>query len=197
MLFRSYEVVSNRPKVNSFRAPCVPQVVFGVEGVIDELARKIGMDPIDFRLKNAATEGYKTIYGETFGPIGFVETLKAAKACAHYNSPVPAGQGRGVAAGFWFNKAGETAGSLNIAIDGSVTLSLGTTDVAGSRIAIGQQKNFAIRLADSVSNSGNGCGRQIACVRRAVGFQSLKLEAFRQRIHAVDENLLVRVQNKS
>jgi CO/xanthine dehydrogenase Mo-binding subunit len=57
----SYEVVSNRPKVNSFRAPCVPQVVFGVEGVIDELARKIGMDPIDLRLKNAATEGYKTI----------------------------------------------------------------------------------------------------------------------------------------
>src|ERR1700730_13627718 len=132
----SYEVVSNRPKVNSFRAPCVPQVVFGVEGVIDELARKIGMDPIDFRLKNAASEGYKTLYGDTFGPIGFVETLKAAKACEHYRSPVPAGQGRGVAAGFWFNKAGETAGSLNIAIDGSVTLSLGTTDVAGSRIAI-------------------------------------------------------------
>ena len=64
----SYEVVSNRPKVNSFRAPCVPQVVFGVEGVIDELARKIGMDPIDFRLKNAATEGYKTIYGDDLRP---------------------------------------------------------------------------------------------------------------------------------
>ena len=132
----SYEVVSNRPKVNSFRAPCVPQVVFGVEGVIDELARKIGMDPIDFRLKNAATEGYKTIYGETFGPIGFVETLKAAKACDHYNSPVPPGQGRGVAAGFWFNRGGETTGTLNIAIDGSVTLILGTSDVAGSRISI-------------------------------------------------------------
>jgi CO/xanthine dehydrogenase Mo-binding subunit len=132
----SYEVVSNRPKVNSFRAPCVPQVVFGVEGVIDELARKIGMDPIDFRLKNAATEGYKTIYGETFGPIGFVETLKAAKECDHYKSPVPPGQGRGVAAGFWFNRGGETTGTLNIAIDGSVTLILGTSDVAGSRISI-------------------------------------------------------------
>src|SRR5215510_7928673 len=132
----SYEVVSNRPKVNSFRAPCVPQVVFGVEGVLDELARKIGMDPIDFRLKNAATEGYKTIYGETFGPIGFVETLMAAKACDHYKSPVPAGQGRGVAAGFWFNRGGETTGTLNIAIDGSVTLILGTSDVAGSRISI-------------------------------------------------------------
>ena len=64
----SYEIVSNRPKVNSFRAPCVPQIVFGVEGVISELAAKIGMDGIDFRLKNAAVEGYKTIYGDVFGP---------------------------------------------------------------------------------------------------------------------------------
>src|SRR4030095_17022194 len=89
----SYEVVSNRPKVNSFRAPCVPQVVFGVEGVIEELARKIGLEPIDFPLKHAAAEDNKTIYGETFGPIGFVETLQAAKNCDHYKSPVAPGQG--------------------------------------------------------------------------------------------------------
>jgi CO/xanthine dehydrogenase Mo-binding subunit len=132
----SYEVVSNRPKVNSFRAPCVPQVVFGVEGVVNELAQKIGMDPLDLRIKNAATEGYKTIYGETFGPIGFLETLIAAKNCDHYQSPVPGGQGRGVAAGFWFNRGGETTGTLNIATDGSVTIILGTSDVAGSRISI-------------------------------------------------------------
>ena len=132
----SFEVVSNRPKVNSFRAPCVPQIVFGVEGVIDELARKIGMDPIDLRLKNAAVEGHTTIYGETLGPIGFVETLEAAKNCAHYKSPVPAGQGRGVASGFWFNRGGETSTAMNIAPDGSVTVITGTADVAGSRISI-------------------------------------------------------------
>jgi CO/xanthine dehydrogenase Mo-binding subunit len=132
----SHEVVSNRPKVNSFRAPCVPQVVFGVEGVVNELAQKIGMDPLDMRIKNAATEGYKTIYGETFGPIGFLETLIAAKNCDHYRSPVPKGQGRGVATGFWFNRGGETTGTLNIATDGSVTIILGTSDVAGSRISI-------------------------------------------------------------
>jgi len=132
----SYEVVSNRPKVNSFRAPCVPQVVFGVEGVVNELAQKIGMDPLDLRIKNAITEGYKTIYGETFGPIGYLETLIAAKNCDHYKSPVPKGQGRGIATGFWFNRGGETTGTLNIATDGSVTIILGTTDVAGSRISI-------------------------------------------------------------
>ncbi len=108
----SYEIVSNRPKVNSFRAPCVPQIVFGVEGVISELAAKIGMDGIDFRLKNAAVEGYKTIYGDVFGPIGFVQTLEAAKKCDHYTSPVPEGCGRGIAAGFWFNRGGETTGTL-------------------------------------------------------------------------------------
>lgn len=132
----SFEVVSNRPKVSSFRAPCVPQIVFGVEGVINEMAQKVGMDPLDFRLKNAITEGHKTIYGQTFNRIGFVETLEAAKACAHYRSPVPAGQGRGIACGFWFNRGGETAGSMQLAPDGTVTISLGTADVAGSRMSM-------------------------------------------------------------
>ena len=132
----SYEVVSNRPKVASFRAPCVPQVVFGVEGIISELADKIGMDQIDFRLKNAMVGGAKTIYSEVFGPIGFVETLQAAKACDHYRSPVPKGCGRGVSTGFWFNRGGETSSALQVAPDGSVTITLGTADVAGSRISI-------------------------------------------------------------
>ncbi len=132
-----FEVVSNRPKVNSFRAPCVPQIVFGVEGVIDELARKIGMDPIDFRLKNACKDGHTTIYGDTWGPIGFIQTLEAAKKCAHYTSPKPEGVGRGVAAGFWFNRGGETSATLNLAPDGTVTIAIGTADVAGSRVSIG------------------------------------------------------------
>ncbi|MGE3712118.1 MAG: xanthine dehydrogenase family protein molybdopterin-binding subunit, partial [Hyphomicrobiaceae bacterium] len=132
----SYEVVSNRPKVASFRAPCVPQVVFGVEGVISELADKIGMDQIDFRMKNAMADGARTIYSETFGKIGFIETLEAAKACDHYRSPVPEGCGRGISTGFWFNRAGETSSSLQVAPDGSVTITLGTADVAGSRISI-------------------------------------------------------------
>jgi CO/xanthine dehydrogenase Mo-binding subunit len=132
----AYEVVSNRPKVNAFRAPCVPQAIFAAESVIDELAKKLGIDPIDLRLKNAASEGYTTIYGQTFGPIGVIETLKAAKKTDHYNAPLGPNRGRGVAAGFWFNRGGETTGSLSVAPDGSVTLLLGTIDVGGSRISI-------------------------------------------------------------
>ncbi|MEK9930164.1 MAG: xanthine dehydrogenase family protein molybdopterin-binding subunit [Rhodospirillaceae bacterium] len=132
----AYEVVSNRPKVNSFRAPCVPQIVFGVEGIIDEMAKKIGMDPIDFRLKNAAKEGHTTIYGDTWGPVGFIETLEAAKETDHYKTPVKDGEGRGISCGFWFNRGGETSSTMTLAPDGTVTIATGTADVAGSRISI-------------------------------------------------------------
>ncbi|MBI2315899.1 MAG: molybdopterin-dependent oxidoreductase [Betaproteobacteria bacterium] len=133
----AYEVVSNRPKVNAFRAPGVPPVVFGVESVVDELAKAIGMDPLELRLKNAATEGYTTIYGETFGPIGFVETLEAAMKHEHYRAPHSGPNcGRGVAAGFWWNRAGDTSGKLRITADGSVNLLLGTIDIGGSRVSM-------------------------------------------------------------
>ena len=132
----AYEVVSNRPKVNSFRAPCVPQIVFGVEGIIDEMAKKVGMDPIDFRLKNAAKEGHTTIYGDTWGPVGFIETLEAAKETDHYKTPVKDGEGRGISCGFWFNRGGETSSTMTLAPDGTVTIATGTADVAGSRISI-------------------------------------------------------------
>jgi CO/xanthine dehydrogenase Mo-binding subunit len=132
----SYEIVSNRPKVNSFRAPCVPQVVFGVEHVISELADKIGMDQIDFRLKNAAKEGTKAAHGPTFPRIGYVETLEVAKNHPHYKAPLKKLQGRGVASGFWFNAGGESSAQVNITEDGNVVVTTGHPDIGGSRAAI-------------------------------------------------------------
>jgi CO/xanthine dehydrogenase Mo-binding subunit len=45
------------------------------------------MDPIDFRIKNAAKEGTKASYGRSTA-IGFVETLEAAKNHPHYKAPL-------------------------------------------------------------------------------------------------------------
>ncbi|MGH7187025.1 MAG: xanthine dehydrogenase family protein molybdopterin-binding subunit, partial [Pseudomonadota bacterium] len=61
------DVVCNRPKQAAYRAPGAPMAAFAVESVLDELAKKIGMDPIDLRLKNAAKEGTKSSYGPTYG----------------------------------------------------------------------------------------------------------------------------------
>ncbi|MCP5367306.1 MAG: xanthine dehydrogenase family protein molybdopterin-binding subunit [Hyphomicrobiales bacterium] len=132
-----HDVTVNRPKVAAYRAPGAPIAVFAVETVVDELAREIAMDPLELRLRNSAREGTKTYYGAKFGPIGHAETLEAAKAHAHYAAPLGPNQGRGVASGFWFNIGGETSTSLVVTEDGSVSLTIGTTDVAGgSRAAM-------------------------------------------------------------
>src|SRR5262249_56938628 len=94
--------------------PGGPISEFAVESVIDEIAGKIGIDPIELRLKNAAKQGTKAAYGPKFGPIGMVETLEAAKSHAHWRSPLGKHQGRGVASGFWFNIGGEASGSLGL-----------------------------------------------------------------------------------
>ncbi len=131
-----FDVVVNRPKVAAYRAPGGPISEFAVESVIDEIAKRLGLDPIEFRLKNAAKEGTKAAYGPKFGPIGLVQTLEAAREHPNYRVPLKANQGRGVASGFWFNIGGETCAALNLSEDGTVTLVAGTPDIGGSRASL-------------------------------------------------------------
>ncbi len=129
------DVTVNRPKVAAYRAPGAPIAAFAVESVIDEMAERLGIDPIEFRLRNAARQGTRTYYGPTLGPIGFVETLERARAHPHYSAPLGPNQGRGVATGFWFNIGNETSVALNVNEDGTIALMLGTIDVAGGHRA--------------------------------------------------------------
>ena len=71
-----YDVVVNKPKVAAYRAPGAPMAAFATETVIDELAQKLGIDPIELRLTNAAHEGAQATYGPKYRAIGFVETLR-------------------------------------------------------------------------------------------------------------------------
>jgi CO/xanthine dehydrogenase Mo-binding subunit len=131
-----FDVVSNRPKVAAYRAPGAPISAWAVESTIDLLSLQLKMDPIDLRLKNAATKGTKTHYGVTFGTIGMVETLEAAKASPHYQTPVKPGYARGVAAGFWFNVGADSSAAAHVGEDGSVTVISGNPDIGGSRASL-------------------------------------------------------------
>ena len=131
-----YEVLVTRPKVAAYRAPSAPMAAFAVESAVDELAKSIGMDPVDFRIKNAAREGTKSSYGPVYGPIGIGPTLEAAKNHPHMKAPLGKNQGRGMACGFWFNFGGQTCTDLNVGSDGSVSLAVGTVDVGGSRASL-------------------------------------------------------------
>src|SRR5260370_4604281 len=94
------------------------------------------MDPIELRLKNAATKGTKTHYGVTFGTIGMVETLEAAKNSPHYKAPVKPGFARGVAAGFWFNVGADSSAAAHVGEDCSVTVISGNPDICASRASL-------------------------------------------------------------
>jgi CO/xanthine dehydrogenase Mo-binding subunit len=132
-----YDVVSNRPKVAAYRAPGAPITSFAVESLMDELASKVGIDPLTLRQKNAAKNGTKTHYGPTHQNIGFTQVLAAVQSHPHWKSPLPEGHGRGLATGFWFNIGGESSASVHVNEDGSVTAATGSPDIGGSRASIG------------------------------------------------------------
>ena len=132
-----YDVVSNRPKVAAYRAPGAPISSFAVECAVDDLARKLGVDPLVIREKNAAVNGTKTHYGPTHTNIGYTQVLEAAKAHPHWKSPVAEGHGRGLAAGFWFNIGGESSATVHINEDGTVMVATGSPDIGGSRASMG------------------------------------------------------------
>ena len=70
-----------------------------MESTLDALAKKLDLDPLDLRLKNAAKEGTRTAYGPRFPHIGYIETLNAIKDHPHYNAPLGPNRGRGGRAG--------------------------------------------------------------------------------------------------
>ena len=102
-----YDVVSNRPKVAAYRAPGSPMGAYAVESVLDVLAQKIGMDPLELRLKNAARKGTQMLSGGKLGHDGYAETIEALIDHPGYRAPLGKNQGRGVASGYWFNGGGE------------------------------------------------------------------------------------------
>ncbi len=135
-----YDVCLNKPKTQAYRAPGSTHVAFAIETIVDELAEKIGMDPIDLRLLNAAKEGTVRVDGLKYPRIGLVETLEAVKAGEHYRSRLEGpNRGRGVACGFWFNIGLKSSVSACVNADGTVNLTEGSTDIGGTRTSIAMQ----------------------------------------------------------
>ena len=131
------DVVVNTQKSAAYRAPGSPTAAFAAETVLDELCEKIGMDPVEFRLINAAQEGTRQITGPVFRKIGFLEMCQAAQQHPHLATPIAGKrQGRGVAAGCWMNGTGPASAVASVNPDGTVSLVEGSPDIGGSRAAM-------------------------------------------------------------
>ena len=143
-----FDVVVNRPKTAAYRAPGTPAAAYAVETALDELAERLGMDPIELRLKNCAAEGTRTIAGTALPKVGFAEVLEAARDHHHLRTPLEgAWRGRGVASGYWGNGSGPSSAVAVVHADGTVHLAEGSPDIGGTRTSVAQQFAETLGLA--------------------------------------------------
>ncbi len=115
-------VYTNNLPGGQMRAPGEPQGFFAAESHLDCVARKLGMDPYEFRLKNLIEEGETTLTGGHYRGIKAKDTLKAAAKTAGYKASKAANMGRGIAMGYRGPGAGSTSLSLSLNPDGTIVI---------------------------------------------------------------------------
>ena len=140
-----YDIVTNKPKTGAYRAPGTPNAALAVETAVDEIAKKLKMDPVDLRLKNAASKGTRKADGTIYPEIGMIQTAQSVLEHEHYSAPLPDPSansfkvGRGIAFGYSGNINGAATVIANVVEDGTIRLIMGSVDIGGTRISIVQQ----------------------------------------------------------
>ncbi|KIC08765.1 aldehyde oxidase [Leisingera sp. ANG-M1] len=154
------------PPAGAFRGFGVPQSAIAQEQLFDELAEKLGIDPLEFRILNALRDGEPTVCGQVFdqgvGARACLEALRPswaeerAKAEAfNARADGPLRRGVGVAAG-WYGCGNTSLPNpstikAGVRADGTVVLHQGAADIGqGANTAIAQL--FASALGISAAD---------------------------------------------
>ncbi len=122
----------NAGSARAMRAPGHPPASFGMESAMDDLAVKLGIDPVEFRIRNDPSEVRRKQYKLGAERFGWQAKYKAPGA-----SPGPVKSGVGCAGASWGGGGGGTHAEARVASDGSVEIRCGTQDLGtGTRTLI-------------------------------------------------------------
>lgn len=124
-------VYTNHQPSGSVRAPTAPQGCWALESHTDELARAVGMSPVDFRRKNLVATGDEGPVGQIYEEIGALECLELAVAsaeAAHGEGDPDAHEALGVAMGWWPTFGVPAGAWAKMHGDGSVQLITGAQE---------------------------------------------------------------------
>ena len=146
----SYAVYTNTPPAGSYRGPAVLEVTWAGESQIDIIARELGLDPVELRLKNLLEDGDTFITGETMHGLHYKELLRETAVQIGWDKSVNGKQysvdsdglvrGKGVAVTMKSTTTPSTS-KANIRLDGSglCTLLVSTVELGqGSKIVLSQ-----------------------------------------------------------
>jgi len=149
-----YDVFTNAGPACALRAPGHPQGAFGLECAMDELAHRLGMDPLELRRKNEAHPFRKFYYDVGAKAIGWERRNATPGAGAG-----PKKRGIGMANGNWYVMAREAvAAEVRVHRDGSVELFHGAQDLGtGIRtvLAIIAAEELGLQPADITVHVGD------------------------------------------
>jgi len=133
----SYCVYTNKVPAGAFRGFGVPQVIWAYDSQTDMVARAIGADPVEFRLKPALEEGERFATGTAVRSFGIKQAIRQAAQAIEWSKPRPAQggskrRGKGIAAG--------VKAVLTPSISGAIVIlnADGTANVLSSTVEMGQ-----------------------------------------------------------
>jgi len=121
-------VYTNTVPGGFMRAPGDVQIAFATESAIDIIAHELKIDPLEFRLLNAARDGDLDIEGHPYREAGAVAVLETLRRDSRWGTKLPAGRGRGVALAVRHIGAGRTSVALAIDASGEVSVRTGATE---------------------------------------------------------------------
>ena len=121
-------VYTNHQPSGSVRAPTAPQGCWAVESHTDEVAAALGMDPVEFRLKNIVKTGGVGPAGQTYDEIGLDQCLRLAAESAGWGQELPENEGLGVSIGWWPSFAASAGAYAKMHGDGSVQVITGAAE---------------------------------------------------------------------
>jgi CO/xanthine dehydrogenase Mo-binding subunit len=142
----------------SMRSIGGPQTIWALESHMDSIAERLGVDPVEFRLRNALRRGEELKKGATPVDADLHEGIRLAASKIHWEQTREcSGHGRGVAIGVSDSDAMPVSVALvRLLSDGSVVLSAGTTEIGqGARTVLSQIVAQELDLAlDRITMTG-------------------------------------------
>jgi CO/xanthine dehydrogenase Mo-binding subunit len=128
-----YGVSTNRVTFGAYRAPTAPPAAFAVESLIDELAGRLGIDPLELRLRNVLVPGDKTVAGQELKVFGARECLERLGEQPMWSGrdSLPEDEGVGLAIGWWPGGYEPAAAACRLDSDGHLTIVTGVADMTG------------------------------------------------------------------
>jgi CO/xanthine dehydrogenase Mo-binding subunit len=145
-------VYTNKVPSGSFRAPAGPMANFAVESQMDMIAKDLGIDPLEIRLRNIVKEGDLGPSGEVHKSVSIEQCLRrAADAIGWDNRSPERGRGKGIACSWWMTTGGSSGVYVKINPDGTATMVSGAVEIGSGAITGAAQvlaEELSLDLAD-------------------------------------------------